>query len=485
MGTIYDLIKTKQMSKSIGLLHLNLNVTDIVRSEHFYQQVFGYVRIVDTSGEIQRDGQNLFVKQIILGIPGANDLLALSELTGATVGTGGMSHFGIIVEDAEVEALANKVVAYGGTILEHGVREENGVAEPFAYVRDPDGYAIEIASQSIVYAQDFRQKVTMRQYQGESDLQLIVDLIDACERVDKLEAFVSIEQLRLSITNPAIDRDRDLRLWEDAQGKVIGFGELSISEPIADNLAEGTLGIIVHPAARDGDLDSQIIAWAENRMGEVGKERQGQPKLLVWCRNSRVDRIAMLEHHGFVEGRQHWFLSQSLKQTIPTSHLPEGFSIRAVDGEREAQAWVDLHNQAFCDAWICHPLTVKGYKHRFQNPDYLPELDLVAVAPDGKFAAICYCAIDPAHNTFVSRQEGWVALLFTSPDFQRRGLARAILLHSLNRLKALNIEIAKIGVDAENAYGARQLYESVGFEKLYTNIAYVKHLSWLIGHNQS
>ncbi|WP_310486500.1 hypothetical protein [Chamaesiphon sp. VAR_69_metabat_338] len=31
----------------------------------------------------------------------------------------------------------------------------------------------------------------MRPYQGESDLQLIIDLIDACERVDRLESFVS------------------------------------------------------------------------------------------------------------------------------------------------------------------------------------------------------------------------------------------------------------------------------------------------------
>jgi lactoylglutathione lyase len=145
------------MSKSIGLLHLNLNVADIDRSQHFYQQVFGYVRIVDTSGEIQRDGQNLFMKQVILGIPGAEDLLALSELEGEPVGEGGMSHFGIIVEDDEVEALIKQVVACGGTILKHGVREENGVKEPFAYVRDPDGYAIEIASQSIVYAADFRR----------------------------------------------------------------------------------------------------------------------------------------------------------------------------------------------------------------------------------------------------------------------------------------------------------------------------------------
>jgi mycothiol synthase len=476
-GTIYDgLIKIKQMSKSIGLLHLNLNVTDIVRSEHFYQQVFGYVRIVDTSGEIQRDGQNLFVKQIILGIPGANDLLALSELTGATVGTGGMSHFGIIVEDAEVEALAKKVVACGGIILEHGVREENGVVEPFAYVRDPDGYAIEIASQSIVYAQDFRQKVTIRQYQGESDLQLIIDLIDACEQVDLLESFVSIEQLRSSITNPAIDRERDLGLWEDAQGKLIGFGELSIDEPISDNLTHGSLWFFVHPIARSSGLEAQIIAWAEQQISEIARERQGHPKLLTWSRDSRIDRIAILEDRGFVEGRQFWFLTQSLQRNIPTSQLPEGFSIRAVDGEREAQAWVDLHNQAFCNAWLYHPVTVESYKHRLQAPDYLPELDLVAVDADGKFAAVCYCAIDAAHNIFLGRQEAWIALLFTSPDFQRRGLAKAMLFYALARLKARNIEIAKIGVDSENAYGARQLYESIGFKHHYTDIAYVKHL---------
>ena len=114
----------------------------------------------------------------------------------------------------------------------------------------------------------------MRKYKGESDLQLIVDLFDACEQVDRLETFVSIDQLRLSINNPAVDRERDIKLWEDAEGKLIGFGELSIAEPIANNPVEGTLWIIVHPIARDGVLDAQIITWAEDRMREIGKERQ-------------------------------------------------------------------------------------------------------------------------------------------------------------------------------------------------------------------
>jgi mycothiol synthase len=65
----------------------------------------------------------------------------------------------------------------------------------------------------------------------------------------------------------------------------MGYGELSIAEPIEDNLADGTLWFFVHPIARGGDLDRQIIVWAENRMAEVGRERQGQPKLFTWSRS--------------------------------------------------------------------------------------------------------------------------------------------------------------------------------------------------------
>jgi hypothetical protein len=51
-----------------------------------------------------------------------------------------------------------------------------------------------------------------------------------------------------------------------------------------------------------------------------------------------------------------------------------------------------------------------------------------------------------------------------------------MLFEALARLKDLNMDVAKIGVDSENAFGAGKLYESVGFEHFRTNTAYVKHL---------
>jgi mycothiol synthase len=318
--------------------------------------------------------------------------------------------------------------------------------------------------------------VIMRPYRGDADLQLIVDLFDACEVVDRVELSISIEQLRLTLENPIVDPVNDLRLWEDTQGQLIGFSQSWIEEPTGTDLADGGLWFIVHPIARGGDIEAKMIALAESRIREVAQERQGQPKLFTWSISSQIERIALIKQHGFVESRHFFNLSRSLHGIIPAPQLPAGFTIRSVDRSQEAQAWVDMHNQAFFGQWNFHPLTVESYQHRLQDPDYLPELDLVAIDSQGKFASACYCSIDPAHNIFTGRQEGWVVLLFTSPDFQRRGLAKAMLLSGLARLQALKMDIAKIGVDSRNAFGAGKLYESVGFKQFRTNTAYVKHL---------
>jgi mycothiol synthase len=116
--------------------------------------------------------------------------------------------------------------------------------------------------------------ITMRPYKGESDLQLLVDLFDACEKVDRVELSISIEQLRLALANPIVDPVKDLRLWENAQGQLIGFSQSWIEEPTGADLADGGLWFIVHPIARGGDIEAKMIALAESRIREVAQERQ-------------------------------------------------------------------------------------------------------------------------------------------------------------------------------------------------------------------
>jgi catechol 2,3-dioxygenase-like lactoylglutathione lyase family enzyme len=148
------------MSENAGVAHLNLNVSDVARSERFYVEALGFVRLADTSEEVEYEGRRFVLKQIVVGRPSGRDLLALSEAPGVPVGPGGMNHYGVVVPDAEVHVIAERVTAAGGSVLRKGRRSHNGVEEAYAYVQDPDGYKIEVSSQAILYALDPRRRET-------------------------------------------------------------------------------------------------------------------------------------------------------------------------------------------------------------------------------------------------------------------------------------------------------------------------------------
>jgi mycothiol synthase len=140
------------------------------------------------------------------------------------------------------------------------------------------------------------------------------------------------------------------------------------------------------------------------------------------------------------------------------------------------EGWVDLYNQSFVDHWDYHPMTIENREHWLTDPGYMADLDLVAVAPDGTFAALCSCEINAESNERDRRKEGLVDLLGTRRGHRRLGLGRAMLLEGLSRLKSAGMDTARIGVDATNPTGALGLYESVGFRKAITNVAYNKDL---------
>ncbi|MFB2892991.1 GNAT family N-acetyltransferase [Aerosakkonemataceae cyanobacterium BLCC-F50] len=314
--------------------------------------------------------------------------------------------------------------------------------------------------------------LTKRPYGGETDLEAIVNLWEACEAVDRLEQWTTVSELERDFNDPSFDKQRDLQLWEDDTGKLIASATLwhRLGE-----LTNGYLGFHVHPDARGGTLEREIINWGEERLRELAKE-QGVNSVKLRCqsRDDRTDRIAILQENGFNADRYFLTMERSLEEPLAEPQFPAGFTVRSVIPEKDAEAWVEMHNQSFIDHWNHHDIAVDEYKHWRSNPDYRPELDLVAIAPDDTFASYCYCAIYPEDNKRSDRQEGWVNTLGTRRGFRRLGLGKAMLLSGMQKLLAAGMNIAKLGVDYDNPNGARQLYESVGFRKLYTWVSYYK-----------
>ena len=316
--------------------------------------------------------------------------------------------------------------------------------------------------------------LTMRPYGDEGDNDAIAHLFNTCAAFDRVDRWMSVNDVRLAFEMPSFDKTRDMRLWEDAEGNLIGMGGMRILESSEE--IDASFWFRVHPNASGSELGKQIIAWGEQRMREANPKPGVPVKLLCGSRDDNRRRIALLESCGFKSERFLLDMERSLLVPFPRAQFPEGFTLRNSQGEQDSEAWTAMRNQTFIDHWNYHVWTVERYRYFLTDPHYKPELDLIAVAPDGTFAALCFCHINPAQNDQIGRKDGWINTLGTRRGFRRIGLGRAMLLTGLNQLKIAGMEMAKIGVDANNPNGALQLYESVGFRKIHTNISYFKYV---------
>ncbi|MBI4784908.1 MAG: GNAT family N-acetyltransferase [Oscillatoriophycideae cyanobacterium NC_groundwater_1537_Pr4_S-0.65um_50_18] len=316
----------------------------------------------------------------------------------------------------------------------------------------------------------------VRSYVGEADLESIAHLLNICAKFDRIERYYSVSGLRAEYAEPGFDPVRDLRLWEDAEGQLIAIAELWVPEASSKPESSGWLMFHVHPHHRDRGLEFDIIAWGEVRMQALATERGLAAKLYLGCREDQRNRRMLYEVCGYELEREFFRMARSLAEPVDKPEFPNGFRLSHSQGVADAAAWVEAHNESFNDHWGSHPITVAEHSHWLTQPDYQPELDLVAIAPDGKFAAFCFCHIDIEDNQHRNCLEGGIHILGTRHSFRRRGLGRAMLLAGLQKLQEKGMKTALLGVDAQNSYQAQKLYESVGFRKLHAKLSFAKRL---------
>lgn len=312
--------------------------------------------------------------------------------------------------------------------------------------------------------------ITMRPYAGESNLQAITDLLNHCDAVDNLDDSYDVDDLRLEFSDPRLDPERDLRLWEDEAGRLIAFGQIWL--PQEGEAVDGFLYWRVHPDTRNAGLEAEMFDWGRERIRQVAGDR-GQPaKLLSNAREHDAYSRGIIETQGLAPARYFFQMKRPLDQPIEEARFPEGFTLKHAENDADVAAWVDAFNLSFVDHWNFHPATVEAHQHWLTHASYRPELDLLTIAPEGVVAAFCFCIIDEADNARNGRSEGWIGTLGTRRGYRKIGLGRAMLLSGLQALKQGGVAVAKLGVDAENPTGALRLYESVGFTPAYSRIVY-------------
>jgi mycothiol synthase len=314
--------------------------------------------------------------------------------------------------------------------------------------------------------------LTPRAYTGEADLPAIVDLINICEAADRLDESTTVDELRLEFAMPGVDLARDVRLWADEDGALLGFGQLWFHAEAED--PDGFLWYKVHPDARGDQLEERIIAWGTERTRQAAQERGVRLKLRAMAHAIEPERIALLERSGFGVDRYFRRMAHPLDAPVAEPRLPEGFQL--VEGPHDPAAWAALFNESFVDHWNHEPWSAEKVQHWQGEPSYRSDLDLIARAPDGTPAAFCWGGIDPQANPISGRNKGHIGLLGTRRGFRGIGLGRAMILAGLRALAAAGAASAWLSVDADSPTGATRLYESVGFRTTLTRMLYGKNL---------
>ncbi len=289
-----------------------------------------------------------------------------------------------------------------------------------------------------------------RVYRNGNDLQLMLDL----------SIRVRPEEFKHDYPNKA-DLEEDLasreirartRLWFD-EDRLIAWAYVDDFQNLRWEV-EGQY---------NNKLGYDIVEWGVKCAHEI----PGVSTLDASCSEEYAERIEFLEKYGFKRTEKITIhMERDLLQLIPRPKIPKGFAIRAVAGTEEAEKIASLHRAAFGTEYM----TTENRLAIMNTSAYDPSLDLVAIAPDGTFAAYCTCSVS------LEKRMGSTDPVATHPHYQRLGLARALLLSGFRLLKERGMQKAVLGTSVDNV-AMQRTAESVGFYIAYKTLWFEKRIA--------
>lgn len=249
-----------------------------------------------------------------------------------------------------------------------------------------------------------------------------------------------------------------VRLWETAGGRLAGA---------AHTEGRGNACLQIHPDYRRV-IEADMIAWAEAHLAGAQNE-EGLCTLRTFVFDYDAPRRQLLSARDYAQTE--WGgVTRRLRlggRPLPSPQVAAGYTMRSTrpGSLEDSQAVADILNAAFRRDFHTAGEHAGFARH---SPSFRHDLDLAAVAPDGTFAAYVGLTLDEANG------RGIFEPVCTHPAHRRRGLARALMIEGLWRLRALGAVDVTVGTGDDVA--ANRFYDSLGFDEAYRGNVWEKHI---------
>lgn len=292
-------------------------------------------------------------------------------------------------------------------------------------------------------------------------------------RIDDLEAvYAIIAQQNMFDYGSAMITPEDLRKkWEGLNLEDDACIAYLDNEPAGyAELLEGDSPYIYIVDRMNVDLAFQLLMILEGKVASQKKE-----KVNLFTRVSEKNRtlLQLFASNGYHSNLSFLIMEVVLDEPPPEPQWPEGINIRPFVRGQDEQATYRVDEEAAVDKGYHDPLSYEGWVKRMRMDKESFDPSLWFLACDGRSAEITGVVL----NLYAQQSNtGWVDHLSVRRPWRKKGIGKALLLHSFAEFYRRDIRQIKLSVDSKSLTNAPHLYESVGMKTVQQYHIYRKEI---------
>ena len=259
----------------------------------------------------------------------------------------------------------------------------------------------------------------------------------------------SESEVRLWLAAPDFDPARDAVVAE-IEGRIAAYGDLS------DAAGAGRLiwlDVTIRPGVADavgGAVLDDLALRADAQLAPGGR-------LKAYVHESDTVLAGLLEARGYSVVRHSFRMEADLESEPAAPTWPEGISVRTFRPGEDDRRVYEVQEETFADQFDHEAMSYEEWRHWSFGQAFDPELWFLAEEGD-ELAGIVIARPERSGDETL----GWISVLGVRRPWRRRGLGRALLLHTFGELRGRGKRGAGLGVDGSNPTGAVRLYEEAG-----------------------
>lgn len=305
--------------------------------------------------------------------------------------------------------------------------------------------------------------LTFRYFQDETDYQEIVRVFNACKEVDGEDTSLTLEDIAHQYEHlERCDLSKDM-IFIEVDEEVIGYARVGWYPEDSGDRIYYSLGWIL-PVWRRKGIGSAVLHFCENRLREIAANHPEECTKFFQAGHSDQQEglIHLLEENGYSGTRWFYEMTRPIEDPLPEVSLPAGLEVRPVPEDRYRDVF-EAQNEAFRDHWGHVEATETDYRRFLSEPTF--DSSLWKVAWDGEeVAGMVLNFLNAKENQEFQRKRGYTENISVRRPYRRQGLARYLLIQSIEMFRDMGMEETALGVDAQNPNQALSLYEGVGYQ---------------------